>query len=532
MSDKNDNTRASLLIHPLGLCRTTELAMRTTTLVGILFLATMPLSGEQAPGRPSGKTAERLAITEVPFQREVVLRPDEAVLLVLPDRKEVALWCRPPGASPVEKLLQTQDLVLDYGEKPFQKPDFHLRRLDGGEGATPTSSSYIRLGGVTTWSGGPGHERDLYVGKYRLTLREEGPRKRSLPLKVSVRLATEAELEDVLEGPPLREYALTRLKAKDPSARARAVELLLKYVRNEGLVGSALRKGVHPTALTIREAIRPLAKDADPKVHSVAQGCLRLLGDEPAILAYLTPSPPENARTVHGGFELANWCRSGGGEKAARRVLAYLDTKDDDLVLFALGFFANYEYNPARPKLLGLLKHPSARVRLGAAVELRADDEAGKGIPGVLAELMKDPDRQIGLEALREANRWADRLLDNILPFLKDKEEDARMAAVYALSGCHSPRAFEPLSQATHDPSPRVRAEAAVRLGRMGGDKAFARLAELLAEPSPEVRAQAANGLRWVNSARALPILRERLKGEKDKRVRAEIESTIRSLEP
>src|SRR5262249_33243855 len=151
--------------------------MRTTCFTGILFLAATTASAEQARGQPAGKAAERLTITKLPFQREVVLRPGKAVRLVLPDRKEVAVWGRAPGGAPVEKLLEKQDLVLDYGEKPFQQPDFHMRPLDGGVGATPASSSYIRLGGVTTWSGGPGHERHLYVGKYRLTLREEGPRK-------------------------------------------------------------------------------------------------------------------------------------------------------------------------------------------------------------------------------------------------------------------------------------------------------------------------------------------------------------------
>ena len=102
--------------------------------------------------------------------------------------------------------------------------------------------------------------------------------------------------------------------------------------------------------------------------------------------------------------------------------------------------------------------------------------------------------------------------------------------AAYALDCCRDPAAIEPLLAATKDADARVRAQAAVTLGRIATPKAYDRLLELLHDDNAEVRCEAINGLRWLNDVRAIPHLQKLLKEEKDRDTRNMAERTIREL--
>jgi HEAT repeat protein len=349
-----------------------------------------------------------------------------------------------------------------------------------------------------------------------------------LPVKVEVAQATQEELEGLLEAMALFDYAMPRLQDKSAAVRLRSINLLLRFVENEHLNADFGQSELHPLGKKAREAIRPLAKDADETVKTAAQNALRSLGDEHAILSFLKPFPPKNYRDSHSAYEVTRWCRNGNcGEKAAKHIITFFESDDEENIVFALGFFANFDYKPAQEKLLKLLDHVSPTVRLRAVEELRTHPEARKKIPAVLTKLLKNPNKEFRVQVLREAERWREELVDQILPFFKDGEPSTRSAAVYALGRSPNPKVTKALLAATRDSAASVRAEAVVYLGFRSTNEAFDRIVELLADPDREVRHQAANGLRWLNQPRCLAPLRKRLNVEADKSVRQMIERTI-----
>ncbi len=132
-------------------------------------------------------SAPVVVMSEFPFSQNIVLARGEACVFKFPDAKTLAVWCE-------RYISRDSDLRLCYGEKPFKSPEITwISREDGSKVSGPYDS-YIQSGGVTTWSGSPGHEYELYVGdKYRVTLREEGDRDGKLPIKVSIDHATRDE---------------------------------------------------------------------------------------------------------------------------------------------------------------------------------------------------------------------------------------------------------------------------------------------------------------------------------------------------
>ena len=81
-------------------------------------------------------------------------------------------------------------------------------------GAPSGRKSYIRQGGVTTRSTEPGRERELFVDKYRVVLKDGGDVKGTLPVTIEVQLAAEKEL---LTGDAAREHFLKQLSRIVPS---------------------------------------------------------------------------------------------------------------------------------------------------------------------------------------------------------------------------------------------------------------------------------------------------------------------------
>lgn len=476
----------------------------------------------------------RVLSRDVPISKTFLLKRGEALLLILPDNQEVAVWCRsqPPGR--IQRLSNSEDLTLEYGEKPFRPLRMRDRPLAGGEGIlsiVEEDSRAIRTGGCISY--GRGRDYYFFAGAYRVSLHEDGVHDGVMPLLVHVRLATEEEREDhQLRGDEVITYFLPRLGAKQPAIRRRAIDKLVAYVEAEQLGGGIFRNGLHPSGHVIREAIGRLREDPDPGVRGRAQRALCELGDEVALLRFLRPLPPPDFRCVQGGIQVASWCRNGVGKEAPHCILPLLRADEEGLILFAVGFYARYEYKPGTGELLQLLAHPLPRVRLEVASELYKDREARKVIPSVLGKLMQEADVKLRLRAVEEAQRWRNELMEALIARLQDEDPSVRETAVAVLSGCRNPKVVGPLLAATRDASGRVRGEAAAALGRNGSEAAFARLVDLLADSSADARAGAAQGLRLLNQERGIPPLRLRLKEEKDEQVRRQIEQAIRVIVP
>ena len=129
------------------------------------------------------KTAEvpRIKVTDkdLPFEQKLTLAKGKAAILTLPNGKDVAFWCQ--GGHP---LFDDMGLTLGWAERPFQRLEINRKRMpDGGEVLTDWQS-YIRQGGVATSSREPGSERELFVDKYRIVLKDGGDVKGTLPVTV------------------------------------------------------------------------------------------------------------------------------------------------------------------------------------------------------------------------------------------------------------------------------------------------------------------------------------------------------------
>ncbi len=459
--------------------------------------------------------AERIVVAEnvLPFKTEVRLKKGEAARLILPNGKEIAFWCR-EGT-----FLDDADLGLTWGEVPYERLSTKWFPQPDGSAVAAEWHSYIRQGCVTTWSGGPGHEYELFVEKYRVTLREEGPLSGTLPVKVCVRHATEKEM---LYGDAEREHYLKALESDDPKKRINAIKELYQMVAMGSIYTGAPKDMI--------SAIKPLAKDPDPKVRIEAENALCGLGDEKALLALITPKPQGEWSGAKGGLSVGFWNREQSNQRVSEQVLSFLKSSDMDLQLFAIAYFSQVEYAPAKDYLLKAFDHESPEVR-SLAIDILFlycnPPEASRYISRSLDESNK----AVLDKALRETGRYIQYIpIEKIIKHLQHDDPEIRKMAAYALDCCLLPEIVDPLLEATKDQDPGVRAQAAVSLGRIGAPKAFNRLVELLGDSDADVRDSTINGLRWFGDLRAIPHIKNLLKTEKNESVRAMANRTIREL--
>ncbi len=123
----------------------------------------------------------------------------------------------------------------------------------------------------------------------------------------------------------------------------------------------------------------------------------------------------------------------------------------------------------------------------------------------------------------------------HIVRALDDPTDFRRWEAVYSfrkLGGSAAVDMLVPLLDAANEPSPRVRGEAALVLGGIGGDKAAAALLRALRlDSSGEVRWRAARALAGVSDACLAGELQDALAAETDTRVREQIGKTIAKMQ-
>ena len=386
----------------LGRARKLEALLLLATSAAIGWLTASACGQEKKPPEiPQIKVTDR----ELPFEHKLVLGKGKAARLTLPNGKDVAFWCH--GGHP---LFDDAALALGWAEKPFQRLEITWRALpDGGSVATGWKS-YIRQGGVKTFLGSHA-ERELFVDKYRIVLKDEGDVNGALPVTIRVRLATEKEM---LFGDAEREHYLKQLKSDSAAKRLAAVDELCKMSRLGSTYAGEPKE--------IIAAIRPLANDRDPKVKAAAENCLFTLGDEQSLLRLVTPEPKGKWRTRGAAGQIAYSCVRHKSAAVSKQVLTFFQSKDEDLLAFAVTFFAEVQNPASKPQMLAALKHKSPEIRAAAIPAIRflcKPEEAAKH----MVSLLHDPSKQVVLAALLEAswlNRWIPAV--EITRLLKEKD--------------------------------------------------------------------------------------------------------------
>ena len=404
-----------------------------------VVVAIVAIGGTLVSAAEEKKTAEmpRIKVTDkdLPFEQKLTLAKGKAAILTLPNDKDVAFWC--DSGHP---LFGDTGLTLGWAERPFQRLEMNRKRLPDGSEVLTDWKSYIRQGGVTTSSREPGSERELFVDKYRIVLKDGGDVKGALPVTVQVRLATEKEL---LHGDAEREHYVKQLKSDDAAKRLAAVKELQEMASMGSIYAGDPKDMI--------AAMRPLTEDRDPHVKAAAQLYLCELGDEKALLALVTPEPKGEWRGTDGASRIAEWCVRHRSLEVSKRVLTFFESKDEALLAFAVAFFARTDDPASKPQMLAALKHKSPEIRATAVPAIRFLCTP-KETAGHLVPLLHDSSKQVVLAALLEAN-WVSQEIppDELTRLLKDPDSEIRRMAAYALECCRNPAVVAPLLEATKD---------------------------------------------------------------------------------
>ena len=453
--------------------------------------------------------------SSLPYTREFQMDCGDAMRFELPNGKELAVWCS--GTPVIGQAFGQGALTISYGEKPFRSSPLKYRKMPDGSRVVEGDDSYIRSGGVTTSSNRPAWcQRDLFVGSYCILLEEDEGKEGKLSLNVQIRVAT---LSESLHGDARREYYVRQLESDSPAKRIEAIEKLHEMIHMGSIYAGEPYK--------MADAIGPLLEDSDAAVSKAAFDTLCSLGDEQTLLALMTPAPKESFRSVFGGSRIAEWNLKQNHDSVSRRAATFFDSKDQELVAFAVGFFGRVDNPIAKKQMLAAVDHESAEIRAEVVGSLRFYCEAPEAAR-LLATKLDDESEKVVLEALRAAN-WLNQHIKakKITPHLKHPNANIREMACYALDGCRDPEAVAPLLEATRDDNPRVRGKAAVTLGGLGAPNAFDRLIEMLHDLAADVRADAIDGLRRLDTPKAIPAIKRLLETEKDDRVRRMAQQTL-----
>lgn len=152
-------------------------------------------------------------------------------------------------------------------------------------------------------------------------------------------------------------------------------------------------------------------------------------------------------------------------------------------------FDAGFEQVPD-PALLGFLGHRDQRVRLAAQYELarRVKVAPSSTLPAELIRIAADParrpvERYHAIWAIGQCARSSAPLVENLWPLVKDRDAEIRTQAIKTLGDIRPLLESERASQVIDllgDPSPRVRAYAALALGKSRVIKAIDPLMGLL----------------------------------------------------
>jgi abhydrolase domain-containing protein 14 len=177
--------------------------------------------------------------------------------------------------------------------------------------------------------------------------------------------------------------------------------------------------------------------------------------------------------------DLGNKLRDGEEEESYEASVALATIPDERVIPHLAQSLVQGDYQNKMPAIRGLgrFSNDAAADALRAALTDR--DEAV---------------RREGAEALQQTKK-VDREVQALLPDLSNPSPAVRARAALALGATKAKEAFDPLLKATHDPEPEVRYAAVIALSTLGHEGAQATLSEYVRDKDPGMRVAAAKGL-------------------------------------
>lgn len=440
-----------------------------------------------------------IAASALPFKREVTVNPGDAVVLVLPNRKTLAVWCEKPSA--IMHGIHGGGANLEYGEQPFTPLEREEIKLSGGGTTSGEYRSYIRQGPVMQGAFSGPSEFIIYVNPYRISLDEQDI-SNGLRMIIAITEASEKELV----GPKGEiDYHAKRLHDPDKNIRMDSISELEELL----ICGSIYAE---PRRGFIIQEIAALVNDPDLDVRDTASTSLRELGDPPSILKLIQPLPspdflnPYEAKSL--GAQTKECDSASDLEPVYQHVMTLFDSDQEKLREFAVNFFgATKPVEAAREQLLKAFDDPSAIVRAAAlhALDNLYDGNVGDLDPTnddqareVAIRMLADPAPEVIIAALETSVYLGEeRILPFhvIQPFLTHNHKGIRLAAVRALVFDKSDQAENVLLELTRDPDSNVRGMASECLGDAHSDRVRERMIELLGDRDPIVRIRAVQSL-------------------------------------
>jgi HEAT repeat protein len=468
------------------------------------------------------RSAKRIEITAdaIPFKRGITLKTGEAVVLVLPDQKTLAVWCEKPSA--IMHAIDGESATLHYGEEPFTTLEHEEIALPGGGTTFGEYRSYIRQGPVMDRGVRKPDEYILFVNPYRISLdQQENP----TDLQMIVTVSGASEEEQVGRKNEV-DYHVRRLRDADVSVRLNAI-----FELEELLIAGSMY--AEPRKPFIIAQLKSLENDPVAEVRETAAESLRKLGDAPSILEVIQsqttgdfPSPGE-ARTL--GARTKECDSPADLEPVYRHVLALFDSDQEKSREFAVNFFgATDPVDEARAHLLKAFSDPAAGVRAAAlhALEnlydenLRDHDSTNDHeARDVAIRMLADPAPEVVIAALETSiYRGENRIFpfNVVQPFLTSDHKGIRLAAIEALLFDKGAEAEQVLLDITRDPDPKIRAAAAQCLYDSGADLVRERMIQLLGDNDRLVRIRALQSLGANPHPAALAAIKALLTHEAD----------------
>lgn len=465
----------------------------------------------------SNKFCPRLMVTkkQIPFQKKLSLAPGNAVTVVLPDRKTLAVWCSKAG---VLSLPGSSGLHLSYGEKAFKRLEIKwIPQSDGSRVAGPYKS-YIRSGPVTTWSSGPGHEYILYVGDtYRVSLREEGDKNGELlPITLSVREATR---EEKVKPEDEVNYLVSQLKREDPAMRMRAIEKL-----QESLMLGCMY--ATPRWEYIVEQIRPLSRDPVPDVRKQADRTLLVLGDIGSIMKSIVPEPKGDALVPDTARRLGKFTKRSkdekGKEKVYEHVKTFLGADSPELRAFAVSFFTYSDTLPEiRDDLVSAQEDSSAKVRKASVLAME-QVYPEREIPTHRIPMLNDESPEVVIMVMQSSVGYGSERelpISAVRRFINSNNKQVRLAAINAITFKDNRESEAILLPLTHHKDNDIKDAAICGLYGERSTTVYQRFLELLKDKDPNVRIRVLQGLYLDDYVQAIPYLEKHIQMEDDKDV-------------
>ncbi len=449
---------------------------------------------------------------EIPYTKKITLSPGCALNIILPDKKNLAIWCNKTGRF---SLPGDSDLRLRYGENPFSNLEIIWLDQPGGSKVAGPYKSYIRSGSVGTWSSGPGHEYTLFIDdKYRVKLRGEGDVNGILPVKISVNMATKHER---IRPENEVEYLLGQLKQKDSQQRIKAI----KELQSELMLGDTYAV---PKWQYIIDKIKPLDKDSNPQVQKQASDTLRVIGDAESIMKVISPEPKGEFLTFNEALALGQFAKRCKKLNDKKKIFAHVKTffgaKKPELRAFAVAFFAYSEKdNEVKKALRKAQNDSSAKVRKAVVFALESLYEGKAGVANRV-KMLDDSDPEVIIAALESSvGRGSENEfpIDKVKGFLKSENKKIKLAAIQALQFKDNKEAEKLLLPLTYDQDDDIRVKATYALCGEKSTAVYKRMLELLNDEHQLVKVRALQNFYLDDYVDAIPHLRSFLKTEKNK---------------